>query len=59
MADKDDPAKRSLDTIGRKVDGRMTVGLPLSVEGQVDDLIQQATNPKLLFEMYIGWSAYL
>ena len=34
-------------------------GLPLSVEGQVNYLIQEATSEKLLCQMYIGWAAYL
>ncbi|CAF1368457.1 unnamed protein product [Rotaria sordida] len=35
------------------------VVLPLSVEGQVDHLIQQATSNELLCQMFIGWAAYL
>ncbi|VDP08692.1 unnamed protein product [Soboliphyme baturini] len=34
-------------------------GLPLNVEGQVNHLIQQATDKKLLCQMYIGWAAYM
>ncbi|GAB1608793.1 serine/threonine-protein kinase ATR-like [Argonauta hians] len=34
-------------------------GLPLSVEGQVNYLIHEATNEKLLCQMYIGWAPYL
>lgn len=34
-------------------------GLPLSVEGQVNYLIHEATNDKLLCQMYIGWAPYL
>jgi phosphatidylinositol kinase/protein kinase (PI-3 family) len=30
----------------------------LSVEGQVHELIQEALNPVLLAQMWIGWSAY-
>ena len=52
-------AKRSLQTIERKLDGLMKVGLPLSVAGQVDQLIQDATSPKLLRQMYIGWAPYM
>ena len=29
-----------------------------SVEGQVHELIQQATDPALLARMWIGWSSY-
>ncbi|CAF3813461.1 unnamed protein product [Adineta steineri] len=35
------------------------VVLPLSVEGQVDHLIRQATSNELLCQMFIGWAAYL
>ncbi|XP_077556323.1 ATR serine/threonine kinase meiotic 41 [Haemaphysalis longicornis] len=34
-------------------------GPPLSVEGQVDYLIQEATNEINLCQMYVGWGAYL
>ena len=33
--------------------------IPLSVGGQVNCLIEDATNEKLLCQMYIGWAAYL
>lgn len=34
-------------------------GIPLSVEGQVHQLILDATNPDNLCEMYIGWAPFL
>ncbi|KAH8040442.1 hypothetical protein HPB51_010222 [Rhipicephalus microplus] len=34
-------------------------GPPLSVEGQVDSLIQEATSEVNLCQMYVGWGAYL
>ncbi|XP_076350485.1 serine/threonine-protein kinase ATR-like isoform X2 [Tachypleus tridentatus] len=34
-------------------------GLPLSIEGQVNYLIQEATDEKLLCQMYVGWAAYM
>ncbi|CAN7938873.1 unnamed protein product, partial [Ixodes hexagonus] len=34
-------------------------GPPLSVEGQVDYLIQEATSEVNLCQMYVGWGAYL
>lgn len=34
-------------------------GLPLSIEGHVDYLIREATDPKNLCQMYVGWAAYL
>ncbi|XP_076061506.1 serine/threonine-protein kinase atr-like isoform X2 [Oratosquilla oratoria] len=35
------------------------VNLPLSVEGQVNALIQDATSIDNLCQMYIGWAAYM
>ncbi|PRD29055.1 UNVERIFIED_CONTAM: atr [Trichonephila clavipes] len=34
-------------------------GLPLSIEGQVNHLIQEAVDIKNLSQMYIGWAAYM
>ncbi|XP_071844608.1 serine/threonine-protein kinase ATR-like isoform X2 [Apostichopus japonicus] len=34
-------------------------GLPLSIEGHVDYLIREATDPKNLCQMYVGWASYL
>ncbi len=47
-------AKKSLSVIEKKLQGMVTVGLPLGIEGQVHELIQQATNQHLLAQMYIG-----
>jgi serine/threonine-protein kinase ATR len=48
-----------LDTIQRKVRGLLTgESVPLGVEGQVDELIKQATNQTYLASMYIGWCAF-
>lgn len=35
------------------------LNLPLSVEGQVNSLIEEATNVDNLCQMYIGWAAYM
>ncbi|KAK7086762.1 hypothetical protein SK128_001248 [Halocaridina rubra] len=35
------------------------INLPLSVEGQVSSLIEEATNIDNLCQMYIGWAAYM
>lgn len=35
------------------------LGLPLSIEGHVHYLIQEATDDKMLCQMYLGWGAYL
>nr|XP_033814332.1 serine/threonine-protein kinase ATR isoform X1 [Geotrypetes seraphini] len=34
-------------------------GLPLSIEGHVHYLIQEATNENLLCQMYVGWAPYM
>ena len=34
-------------------------GFPLSVQGQVDKLIQEATSTENLAQMYIGWMPFL
>ena len=39
--------------------GSKRSGLALSVEGQVNYLIQEATNETNLSQMYIGWAAYM
>nr|XP_046179436.1 serine/threonine-protein kinase ATR [Oncorhynchus gorbuscha] len=35
------------------------LGLPLSIEGHVHYLIEEATDDKLLCQMYLGWGPYL
>jgi serine/threonine-protein kinase ATR len=53
-------AQGVLDTIQRKVKGLLPgESVPLGVEGQVDELIQQATNQVYLAGMYIGWCSFL
>ncbi|KAJ2724502.1 hypothetical protein GGI07_001933 [Coemansia sp. Benny D115] len=52
-------ATKSLGIISRKLQGNYLVMSPLSVEGQVDALIREATSPERLFQMYIGWAAYM
>ncbi|KAJ1949327.1 serine/threonine-protein kinase M1, partial [Linderina macrospora] len=52
-------ATKSLATINKKLQGALHSQTPLSVEGQVDELIREATDPKRLFQMYIGWAAYM
>ncbi|KAJ2487857.1 hypothetical protein EV174_000288 [Coemansia sp. RSA 2320] len=58
-AQPNEHAARSLHTIDRKLQGILQGIVPLSVEGQVDELIREATDPKRLFQMYIGWAAYM
>lgn len=36
-----------------------SLSIPLSVEGQVDSLIQEATNVDNLCQMYFGWGPFL
>jgi serine/threonine-protein kinase ATR len=53
-------AIKILANIDRKLQGHTTsAGLPLSVPGQVHELITSATDPKNLSAMYIGWAPYL
>ena len=48
-----------LDSVRNKVRGLLpTESVPLSVEGYVDVLIKQATDPQRLAAMYIGWCAF-
>ncbi|KAI0412411.1 phosphatidylinositol 3 [Xylaria grammica] len=47
-------------SIKRKVQGLLPdESIPLGVEGQVDELIKQAVDPKNLSAMYIGWCSFL
>ncbi|MCJ1477208.1 serine/threonine-protein kinase M1 [Lambiella insularis] len=48
-----------LESVRNKVRGLLPMeSVPLSVEGYVDELIQQATDPMRLASMYIGWCAF-
>jgi serine/threonine-protein kinase ATR len=52
-------AQGVLDSIQRKIRGLAPhESVPLGVEGQVDQLIEAATNPALLAGMYIGWCPF-
>lgn len=52
-------AQEVLDDIKRKVRGLLpNESVPLSVEGHVDELIKQATDPRNLTAMYIGWCSF-
>ncbi|KAI1328740.1 phosphatidylinositol 3 [Xylariaceae sp. FL0255] len=49
-----------VESIRRKVRGLLpNESIPLGVEGQVDELIKQAVDPKNLAAMYIGWCPFL
>lgn len=49
-----------VESIKRKVRGLLPdESIPLGVEGQVDELIKQAVNPRNLAAMYIGWCPFL
>ncbi|KUJ09266.1 protein kinase-like protein rad3 [Mollisia scopiformis] len=53
-------AQGVLDSIQRKIRGLLAgESVPLGVEGQVDELIKQATNKVFLAGMYIGWCSFL
>jgi serine/threonine-protein kinase ATR len=49
-----------VESIRRKVRGLLPEeSIPLGVEGQVEELIKQAVNPRNLTAMYIGWCPFL
>lgn len=49
----------ALSTIRRKIRGILDKeGLPMSIQGQAEFLIQQATSLENLCQMYIGWMAF-
>ncbi|KAI3397802.1 hypothetical protein diail_10335 [Diaporthe ilicicola] len=49
-----------VESIKRKVRGFIgDESIPLGVEGQVEELVRQATEPKNLSAMYIGWCPFL
>ncbi|KAL1916083.1 uncharacterized protein VTP21DRAFT_6087 [Calcarisporiella thermophila] len=56
---ENEQAKKTLTTIERKLLGEAKEGPALSIEGQVQELIRQATDPLNLYQMYIGWAAYM
>ncbi|KAL9021748.1 MAG: hypothetical protein Q9185_001112 [Variospora sp. 1 TL-2023] len=48
-----------LESVRNKVRGLLPMeSVPLSVEGYVDELIKQATDPRRLSAMYLGWCAF-
>ncbi|KAI9189836.1 hypothetical protein H9P43_001269 [Blastocladiella emersonii ATCC 22665] len=52
-------ARRVLADIDARLQGMVGAGLPLGVNGQVDELIRQATAVENLSRMYVGWMPYL
>lgn len=49
-----------VESIRRKVRGLLPdESIPLGVEGQVEELIKQAVDPRNLASMYIGWCPFL
>ena len=51
-------AERVLRRVGQKLDG-FEEGQLMSIEGQVNTLIQQARDPRRLCSLFRGWQAYL
>ncbi|KAJ2341850.1 hypothetical protein GGF43_006074, partial [Coemansia sp. RSA 2618] len=51
-AEENKEAGRSITHVGQRLSAR------ISVEGQISELIQQATDPSLLSRMFEGWSAW-
>ncbi|KAJ2643531.1 hypothetical protein GGF44_001125 [Coemansia sp. RSA 1694] len=58
-AQPNEQATRCLSLINKKLQGVIQGVVPMSVEGQVNELIREATDPTRLFQMYIGWAAYM
>ncbi|KAH0566290.1 hypothetical protein GP486_000316 [Trichoglossum hirsutum] len=57
--DVPDTPRGVLDSVQSKVRGLLRgESVPLSVEGHVHELIQQAVSPENLAAMYIGWCAF-
>ncbi|KAJ2828263.1 hypothetical protein IWW50_001482 [Coemansia erecta] len=58
-AQPNEHASRHLSTIRKKLQGNIQGSAGLSVEGYVDELITQATDPKRLCQMYVGWAPFM
>jgi len=56
---ENEQAVRIIQDIDDRLQGKTTSGLPLSVEGQVHQQIEQAVSTQNLSEMYIGWAPWL
>lgn len=59
-------AQEMINRIGERLQGKIRVrgsssyrSLPLSVEGQIESLIKEATNIDNLSRMYLGWAAFM
>ncbi|KAJ1509396.1 hypothetical protein HMI54_002422 [Coelomomyces lativittatus] len=52
-------AEAILKKIRNRLQGILEYGTPLSVSGQVEELIQQAMSPELLCRMYEGWLPHI
>ena len=51
-------ANRALMVLKAKLDGREG-GTPMSVEGHVNKLIQEATDPENLCSIFAGWQPWV
>ncbi|KJE97226.1 hypothetical protein CAOG_09113 [Capsaspora owczarzaki ATCC 30864] len=52
-------ALKTITAIVNRLQGRISDSMPLSIEGQVDDLLLEATDVVKLCQMYIGWMPML
>eukprot|EP01135_Chromosphaera_perkinsii_P001010 Nk52_evm24s156 gene=Nk52_evmTU24s156 len=52
-------ASKVVNDIEKRLRGKLQNSLPISIEGQVHELIHQATDNANLSLMYVGWGAYL
>jgi ataxia telangiectasia mutated family protein len=57
-AESNKMAERVLMRVAQKLDG-MEEGQLMSLEGQVNALIQQARDPARLCQLFVGWQAYI
>lgn len=48
----------SMKRVNQKLEGVIDSAIPLTIEGQVNQLILDATSQVNLCQMYIGWAAY-
>jgi len=56
---ENEQAVRIIQDIDDRLQGKVGVGPPLSVEGQVHQQIEEAVSLQNLADMYIGWAPWL
>ena len=56
--DNEKAGKKAMKDIDNRLHGQLEMTLPMSVEGQVQHIIQQATSEANLAAMFSGWMAF-